>query len=114
MTESIFTDLSDNQTELLTDVISRQLYKLNEKAEITDINNLATIKVQYKGELTRIIGNILKENICLNETDIKYIARSNIISNELSELVKSMFLNEFIDNNEINFIELTNQIMNKI
>jgi hypothetical protein len=109
-----FSEISKESIDILENIIKKQLIKLNEKAETMEINSLSSIKVQYKGELTKLINDILKDELKLSETNIKFTAKSNIISNSISEKVKSMFLNEFIDKPSIEIDNLTQDIINDL
>jgi hypothetical protein len=109
-----FSEISKEAIDILENIIKKQLIKLNEKAETMEINSLATIKVQYKGELTKLINDILKNELKLSENNIKFTAKSNIISNSISEKVKSMFLSEFIDKSNIDIDNLTQDIINDL
>ena len=79
-----------------------------------DINNLSSIKVQYKGELSKFINDLLKNELKFKESDIKFTAKSNIISNTISEKVKSMFLNEYINNTYLDIDIITQDIINEL
>ena len=109
-----FQNISKGLLDKLKTIINRQVIALNEKAENTSINELSAIKVQYKGELTKIINEILQNHLSLSTTDVKFTAKSNIISNTISEKVKSIFLTEFIDNSEIDVDVLTSDIINSL
>ena len=109
-----FKSISKESNDSLKTLIHKQLVKLSEKANTMEINSLSTIKVQYKGELTRLVNEIIKQELKLCETNIKFIAKSNIISNDISEKVKSMFLNEFIDTPDFDINVLTQDIMDSL
>ena len=109
-----YANLPDDISRNLENIINRQIISLKEKAEVSDFNSLSSIKVQHKGELTKLVGNIVKMTLKLSESDIKFTAKSNIISNNISETVKSTFLNDFIDNNEINTEEITSRIIKSL
>ena len=104
----VYENSSDEFKDSLKNIISRQLLKLNENAYNKDINDYSSIKVQYKGELTKLFKS-------LNFDDgIKYDAKCSILSNNISEKVKSVFLSEFIDNTNIDLNEIANQIIKSI
>lgn len=109
-----FKNISKDSIDSLKTLINKQLVKLNEKASTMDINNLSTIKVQYKGELTKFVNQMIKDELKLMEDNIKFTAKSNIISNNISEKVKSVFLNKFIDSTEIDIDVLTQNIINSL
>lgn len=109
-----FKNISTDSMESLKTLINKQLIKLNEKALSMDINNLSSIKVQYKGELTKFVNQVIKDELNLCEDNIKFTAKSNIISNDISEKVKSVFLNEYIDKTEIDIDVLTDEIINSL
>lgn len=109
-----FENISLDYKDKLKELFKKQFIKLNEMAENKDINSLATIKVNYKGELSKLIDEIVVKEFKLSESDIKFKAKSNIISNTISEKVKSIFLNEYIDNKNVDFEKLSTRIMEKI
>jgi len=109
-----FSEISMEALTCLKDLIKKQLIKLNEKAQEMDINNLSSIKVQYKGELSKFINDLLKNELKFKESDIKFTAKSNIISNTISEKVKSMFLNEYINNTYLDIDIITQDIINEL
>lgn len=99
--------LSEEELCKLKQIISRQLVALSEKAENMDINSISNIKIQYKGELSKLMGNI----ITLDENSILNTPKINIMCNDMAEQVKSTFLKKFIDNKEINIKDLTEEII---
>jgi hypothetical protein len=109
-----FSEISMEALTCLKDLIKKQLIKLNEKAQEMDINNLSSIKIQYKGELSKFINDLLKNELKFKESDIKFTAKSNIISNTISEKVKSMFLNEYINNTYLDIDIITQDIINEL
>lgn len=115
MSETIdFQGISPDIHQKLLEIIKKQLIKLNEMASVKDINSLSSIKVNYKGELSKLIDELLKTELHLNENDIKYKAKSNIISNNISEKVKSEFLVKYINDEIIDFDLHTLEIIEKL
>ena len=106
-----FDKLSNDNIDDLKKIIEKQFINLKEKADNTDINNLSGIKIQYKGELNKLIKQILVDSIKLKESDITFVAKTNILSNNISEKVKSIFLSEYINNSEIEIDDLMNKFL---
>lgn len=102
--------MSEDEYNRMSYIINNQFYKLKEKAELIDVNDLSGIKVQFKGELTKIIKQILAQSYKLNE-DATFNAKVNILSNNISEKVKSTFLSEYIKNKDVNIDEIFKEFM---
>lgn len=109
----VLSNLNEKSRGNLFDVLKKQAVALNEKADTTAIEDLSTIKVKYKGELSQVICNILKNDIKLNE-DIKFKARINILSNNISESLKSNFLNEYFKEKGLSIDKIVENVINSL
>lgn len=108
-------NISEEMRNELSIIIDKQIIALNEKADKSDINSLATIKVQYKSEVGKIVTKILQETYKLSENDITFKAKSNILGNNISELVKSIFLNCYMDSdNNLTTTEIRQEIIKNL
>lgn len=115
MSEPIdYVNLPEVVLHKLENIIKRQLISLKEKAEKESIDNLSKLSISHKGEVTKLIQEIFKNNLGINETDLKFKAKTNVISNNVSERVKSMFLAEFIECSNINIDALSKIIIENI
>lgn len=104
----VYMDSTDEFKKTLKSLLTRQIIKLKENAEGKSINDLASIKVQYKGELSKLLKTLQFES------GITFDAKCNILGNNISENTKSTFLSEFIDNPEFDIENMVENLLKSI
>jgi hypothetical protein len=114
ITKKMAENISEDNFHTLIDIIEKQVISLKEKSKGMDLENISSIKVQHKGELTKFIGHVFINDLKLSENDDKYLAKCKVVSNNISELVKSIFLTEIIDNHDIDIQEIVQKIIMKL
>ena len=105
MNENIY-NLDLSNCDEIKDIMLKQLHDMNERIIKLDVSKWYTIKPRYKKELTDYILTHMR-NIKLFETDNLYI-RASIKSSDISEKLKSEFLNNQLNNKKDTNYNITN------
>ena len=91
-------------------IINKQISDLQKRVKGTDIDNIASIPIRFKAEMTKFIFNHMKKSLNIGikqarieldapepDIDIKIIqAQAAIMANNISERVKTKFLSEYL------------------